>query len=300
MLAASILALAAAGCEGDDEGDPKDRGGARKTTQDGAGPRPAGTGETDTADANAIREVLVTAFKTDDPDVGCTRIFTRALLRRLYEDEAGCRRVAEEDEDEKDPDRVAVSAIDVRGRQATAKVRLIGGDSAGTEGIISLADVGRWRVDDLSLGFLRSAFTAGLATEKEVPREVARCIEVRLMRMATREFKEFAYGSIGKRPDARRRLVILLSRCERATGRTSTVRREFLKGVAMSLRRAGADRRVVTCVTQRLRRDVSEETLIELSGMKRAVQRARVRRLVLAVLSACGAPDADGRPREAA
>ena len=266
----TILALIATGCNGGDG----DGGGSK------SGERPG--------DKPAIRNLLVTAFKSDDPDRLCSRVFTRQLFRQIFESTAACRKVVADDEDEEPPKRVEVSGIDVSGQRGRARARLVGGETAGAAGVVSVArEEEAWRLDDLSIGFLRSSVKAGLAHQKDIPGPVAGCIGTRLARVPDGRFKDFAYGSLGRRPDSERFLLTMLTACERAEGRPPTIRREIDQEVAKSLRQAGVKPQVVRCVLGRLRRSLSDEKLIDVISADVAERRARLRRLLVAAVAGC-------------
>jgi len=248
-------------------------------------------------DKPAIRNVLVTAFKTEDPEGICSRLLTRQLFRQIYESKAACRRVEAKEEEDEPVKRVEVSSTQVSGNRARARARLLGGDQGGTAGIVSLArEDGTWRIDDLSIGFLRSALTAALENDKEIPRSVNRCALKHLLRLPDGRFKDLAYGSLGERPDAQRLLFTELTSCEHAEGRPSTIRREINKEVAKSLRQAGARPAAVKCVIRSLTRRVSERKLIALISAPADERVAGLRRVLIAAASACRV--SDGGPGE--
>ena len=289
LLAVVALAIALAGCDADDDGDPGERG-ASATKAPPVDRQPASAGHKATpADERQIRALVVRLFKSNDVRLICERSLTPRLFRLIYADRAACRKAVADDEDDKPPKRVEVSEIETRGGDASARARLVGGDSGGGNGVLSLAkgDDG-WRLDDLSTGFLRSLTAAGLRNDNEVPAVTGRCINGRLTRMPDGQFKRLAFGLLGRKPRASARLLELWSDCERGRGGVSSLRRPLEKAITEQLRRAGAGERVITCVVRRLRSTLPDELLIELSTADDRRSKARLNREVVAAAIACG------------
>lgn len=279
ILAVVALALSAAGCGGGDSG-----GGNPP-----AKPTPA--------EREAVRTALVRLFKSDDVRVNCERSLTPRLFRLIFAGLAACRKVARDDDGEKPPERVEVSRIEIRGRRATARVRLVGGDSARAQGVASLAKGGDgWRTDGLSSSFLRSLVKASLTADKETPRVVVRCVSGRLLSLPDDLFKRLAYGLIGQRPQATVRLLRTVSECELRSGGGSSVRRRVEKGITKELRRAGADRGAIACSLRRLRSTLPDKLIIELAAKDDRLSKARIAREVVAAAIACGAGDGRAVP----
>jgi hypothetical protein len=233
--------------------------------------------------------VVVRLFKSSDVRWICGRALTPKLFRQIYTGPAACRKAAADDEDDRPPRRVVVSDIRTRGGEASARARLIGGDSGGGNGVLSLAKVGRgWRLDDLSVDLLRSLTAAGLRNDNEVPAGTGRCIQDRFARMPGERFKGLAYGLLGRTPRASAQLLELWSECERGRKGGSTLRRPLERAVSRELLRARARREVINCVLRRLRSTLPDKLLIRLSTAEDRSSKARLNREVLAAAIACG------------
>ena len=287
MLAAVALALAAAGCMGGDESDTE-RGASR--TDAPAGGTPPRTNATP-AERRAIRAAVVRLFKSNDLRVVCEGSLTPRLFRQIFRGRDGCRKaVADEEEDDEPVKRVEVSGIEVRGSRASAHARIVGGESPGARGAVSLRKaMGEWRADDLSTAFLRSSVKASLLSDEDIPRAVARCVSGRLVRMPDDRFKRFAYSLLGQKPPATARLLRTLSTCDRPRGGVSTIRRPVERALVKELREAGVDRRAFDCVLRRLRSTLPDELLVELSAKDDRASKTRITREVVAAAIACGA-----------
>ncbi|MBA2440358.1 MAG: hypothetical protein H0V50_06755 [Thermoleophilaceae bacterium] len=242
------------------------------------------------AEREAVRAAVVRLFKSNDVRVNCERSLTPRLFRLIFTDRAACRKVAADDKDDKPPERVDVSGIEIQDTRATARTRLIGGDTAGAKGVVSLArGSGGWRTDDLSAAFLRSIVEASLRADKETPRVVVGCVSGRLMRLADDRFKRLAYALLGEKPQATVRLLQTVSECERRSGGATSVRRRLEKSVTNELRRAGADRGAIACSLRRLRSTLPDKLIIELAAKDDRPSKARITREVVAAAVACGA-----------
>ncbi len=291
----AIIAIALAGCDSDDDGDAAERGAS--STRSAPADRPSARAGTPAAaaDEKQIRAVVVRLFKSSDVRWICSRALTPRLFRLIYAGPAACRKAAADEEDDKPPRRVEVWDIRTRRAAATARARLIGGDSGGANGALSLAKRGgEWRLDDLSTAFLRSLTTAGLRNDNEIPPATGRCIDGRLARMPDERFKRFSYGLLGRKPRASGRLLELVLECERGRDGVSSLRKPLEKTITEQLRQAEADPTVVACVIRRLRSTLPDKLLIRLSTADDRRSKAQLNREVVAAAIACGF-----RPRSA-
>lgn len=284
MLAAAALAVSAAGCAGGDDGDTGGGAPPAKATP-GGGSQSSAT----PAEREAVRAAVVRLFKSQDVHVICERSLTPRLFRLIFAGPAACRKASAEDEDDEPPKRVEVSEIETGGKRATARASLIGGDSAGATGVVSLAKGNEgWRTDDLSTGFLRSLLEASLRTDRETPRVVVRCVNGRLTDMPRDQFKRLVYSLIGNKPRATARLLEALSECERRRGGISSIRRPLEKQLTKTLRQGGADPKEIACALRRLRVTVPDKLIIDLAAYKRRRLKQRIAREVVAAAIACG------------
>ena len=281
MPAAVVLAIAlvAAGCDTDDSGGDARHPGAQP-------PKRRAT----TADERAIRTVLEGLFQSDDVRVLCERSLTPRLFRMVYAGPARCRRAeGDDDEDEKPTKRVGVTNVRTRGAGATADVRIVGGDAGGSRGGVSLRRRKEgWRVDDLSTGFMRSAMTAVLKNDEDLPGSTARCIDRRLTRMPDDRFKPFSLALIGERPRPTRRLLEMWIGCERGRKGITSLRRPVEKELRQQLSKAGAGEKVEECVIRRLRSTLPDERLIDFSANDDRRSKVQVTREMVAAAIACG------------
>lgn len=242
------------------------------------------------AEREAVRAAVVRFFTSNDVRVLCERTLTPRLFRLIFTGPAGCRKVAAEGEDDEGPKRVAVSNIRTTGKRATAHAALIGGDSAGARGVVSLAKGKRgWRTDDLSTVFLRSLVKAGLTSGQRLSRRVGRCIDARFRQMSDAEFARLGYSLMGHRPRATVQLLEALSECERRRRGVSSVRSRMEKNVTAGLRGAGMGRKEIACALRRLRSTVSDSLVIRFAAYQDRRLGERVTREVVAAAIACGA-----------
>lgn len=285
----AALALMAAGCGGEDDGDDRGKDGAR-TVETPAGTRASGR-EASPAEREAVRKAVVRLFRTDDVEVICERSLTPRLFGLIFTGPAACRKAtSEEDDDDEPPDRVEVSDVRIRGDRATAMTKLIGGDTAGAEGaLVLIKGADGWRADDFSAPFLRSSVSASLENERKIPAAVSRCIDARLTAMADPEFKRLALALVGKQREANVRLLEILADCERKRGGVTSVRRELEETVTETLGRAGARKNTISCALRRLRTTLPDRLLVRLAAEKGRASRTRITREVVAAAVACGA-----------
>ena len=284
------VALAAGGCDTGDSG-----GGARAPKA-----RPAERPATD-ADRKAIRAVLERLFRSGDVRAICERSLTPRLFRMIYARPAACRKAEgdDEEEDEKPTKRVEVRSVRTSGARATADISLVGGDASGSRGGVSLRrDAGAWRVDDLSIGFMRTVVTAVLRNEDDLPGATARCIDRRLMRMPEDRFKPFSLGLIGERQRPTTRLFHMWIECERGGKGITSLRRPVERTLRRQLRKAGADRTVEECVIRRLRSTLPDGRLIDFTVKDDRASKVQLNRELVAAAIACGfGPRSDPRER---
>lgn len=281
VLVTLALAAGATGCDTDD-------GGGGGASPPKAKPTRPGT-EATSEEQKAIEAVLVRLFKSRDARVICERTLTPRLFRRVYAGRAACLKVESPDEDDKPVKRVEVSNVETRGGSATADVRLVGGDADRGEGGVSLRKGKHgWRVDDLSTGFMRSAFTALLRNDDEIPATTARCIGRRFMRTPDARFKPFSLGLVGERSGPTRRMFEMWLDCERGRKGGSSLRRPMEQGLREELRGAKASPRVVDCVLRRLRRTLPDKRLVALFAADSRRSNLQLRRELIAAAIACG------------
>jgi hypothetical protein len=289
VLAVFAIACTLAGCDSGDDGGSGKRAASSARHAPAERQTPSGADAAAPADANAIRAVIIRLFKSNDVRWICGRALTQRLVRAIYAGRAQCRKLAADEEDDKPPRRVEVSAITTRRGGATARARLIGGDAGGADGVVSLVKSGAdWQLDGMSAAFLRSVTTAVLRNDDDVPARTGRCIDARLARVPDERFKALAYGLLGQRPRANARLLGLWYECERARGGASSLRRPLEKEIAAQLRRAAAKRAVVGCVIRRLRSTLPDKLLIRFIAAEDRRSKLRLNREVLAAAIACG------------
>lgn len=266
-LLAGTAALAIAGCGGDDD--------------DGGG------GGGDDAQA-AITAVTQKALTSQDPAVRCGEVVTQAFIRVVYGDLATCRKAETPDDDDKPATGAEVTSIQVDGDKATARVTVQGGESPGATGDLSYArEDGAWKVDELSVAFLRSQLEKGLENAGDdedagplADPKVRSCVGEGLQKLDDRTFRELAYAAIADR-DPTQDFVRVITECASSAtsgdsgdsggsgdsgssggGKVSLLRQQFEKGISQSLKRDGASDAQVSCVTRRLRDSISEDEII--------------------------------------
>jgi hypothetical protein len=284
-----VLALPlTAGCN--DGGEDK---AARTTTQRAqAAPTPVTGAPASPADERAIRALLTRLFKSGTVSDTCERSLTTRLFRRIYTGPAACRKAETEDDKNEDKPTKTVVVSDVRtsGGRASARARLVGGDTAGAMGTMTLSkEKAGWRLDDMATPFLRSVLKASLKTDEDIPKPVRRCVDARFTRMSDQELKPFAYGLFGHRTEATAKLYTQLLDCDPRKGGTSLIRKPLEREIRKQLGKAGAKRRQVDCVLRRMRTTLPDKLLIQLSAKDDRPSKQRITRAVVAAAVACGA-----------
>lgn len=242
-----------------------------------------GTGKED--DEKAIRDVVRLSLTTNDTRGDCQRRLSSGLIRKTYGTRKRCIEV-QKDEDDDSADAVTVPRVDVDGDDATAGIRIRGGDTDGATGELALVrEEGDWRIDGISVPLLRSLVEVGLRSgDGGLPAGALACISRSLDRLPDAELRRVAYQLVGETDAAKRRIFQILAECPGEGGR-SFLLQIFQQGVVESLRERGASAREVQCVVGRLRADLSDEELVEfLTG---ANSRAAARRVLGPAIAAC-------------
>lgn len=246
-------------------------------------------------DEQEIRDVIERAVTTRDVKVECEETVTDGFVRRIYGDVAQCRRAERPEPDEEEADDVRVSNVKIDGDSATARVRLIGGDTDGARGTLELRKAdGAWRVDDLGVDLLRSTVDRGLRNSGEGSLRrpaVQRCARSAFTSLSDRELRRVAYLAISEREGSEEALTSMLAPClaipgsAEGGGRISFLRERFEEGVERSLRRRGRSRAAVDCIKRRLRSTISDDEIA--AAVRRGAAGASMRRKERAALRAC-------------
>lgn len=275
-IAVSVLALGIAACGGD--GNSSSGGGAGD-------------------DKAEIAQAIKRAFTTQDGNVSCKELSSKAFITRVYGDVAQCLKVEAKDHDPP-PEAVPVSDITVTGDTGTAHARFVGGETDGTNGTIQMRkESGDWRMDDLGADLLRSVLTKGMSDELKKDDTfkkpaVRNCVTKIITDLPDARLKEFAYGAIGDRAAPGQDLASLVTSCltkagsGAGSGDTSFVREKFEQGIEQSLGSSGVPAATITCIKKKLRASISDEELGKLSTNGGKTSTA-LQKAVVQALTAC-------------
>ncbi|WP_205697528.1 hypothetical protein [Conexibacter sp. SYSU D00693] len=225
----------------------------------------------DGPDEEAIRKTTVTALTTRDPEVKCTRVVTRGFVTAVYGDLATCRKAETPEADDKPPTGATVSNVQGDAERATGTVTVQGGDSDGATGQLTyVKEEGEWKVAELSVAFLRSQLTKGLAGAADDPDagplqdpKARDCIGKGLQGLDDPTFRQLAYDAIADK-DPHREFLRVVTECTSETTDSqgvSLLRRQFESGVRESLKGDGATEQEVDCVVKQLRETISEDDI---------------------------------------
>ncbi|MDX6692191.1 MAG: hypothetical protein QOG15_3648 [Solirubrobacteraceae bacterium] len=287
-MAASVLALGLVAC-GDD--------GGGSATGPGTGTSgTAGAAATAGDDKAQIARAIKLAFTTQNGNVSCKQLGTKAFVARVYGTLAHCLAVEAKNSD-KPPDDVRVSNINATGDTGSAHTQFVGGDADGTAGTVDMRkESGNWRVDDLGADLLRSVLTIGLSSElkgdKTFRKPVVRgCVTKAITDLPDAQLKQFAYDAMGdKKGDSA--LAKLVAPCLTKPGsgggssNRSFVREKFEQGIEQTLSSSGVPRTTITCIEKKLRTSISDADLGKLSTSGGKTTPA-LQKAVVAALVAC-------------
>jgi hypothetical protein len=247
-LGALAAVLLIAGCGGDDGGSAAD-------------------------DRKEIEAVISKALKTDDPQVKCVDTVTKSFVSTIYRTLAACKAEEAKPEATKPPKATKLSAVKIDGDTATATVALVGGDSDGTSGQISFAkEDGAWKVDGVSVAFLRSQAERNLSHDRGDALGDAKsraCVSKGLARLGDDEFRDVAYDGIAGRDN--QTLISIVTPCLAGNGNggTSLLRKQFESGIRESAAKDGTPQKAVECVLQALRKSITDAEIIQLSSNRK-------------------------------
>jgi hypothetical protein len=177
-----------------------------------------GAGEEDPREE--VTETLRTALTTSDPALLCGEVLSGGLVDRVYGSAERCQAVESGSAgSRRPPASVAVSGVEVDGDAARASVTVRGGSQDGVRGGLSLVrEDGRWRVDDLSTGFLRSSLDAGLSSGGSLEDALVSCVGKAVVGMEDEALRALALGVMGGRAEAQAGLRGLVEQCVRGLG----------------------------------------------------------------------------------
>ncbi len=279
--AALAVTLLIAGCGGDDGG-----GG-------------------DSADAEKdIQAVTKKALTVKDVEVECVETVTKNFISSVYKTVDVCKTEEAKPEDTKPPTDAKASAIKVDGDNATANVAVIGGDSDGATGEIAFAkEDGAWKIDEVSVAFLRAQAKANLSHDRgdALTDPAARtCISEGLDALGDDEFKTVAYDGVAGRDNAA--MTKLVTTClagdsqQGAPGddtpkdaTVSVLRQQFEAGIRESAAKDGTAKTAVDCVVKKLRALISDKEILELVGKGQGKSPPELTKTVASAMIDCDA-----------
>jgi hypothetical protein len=236
----------------------------------------------DSADAEKeIQAVIKKALTVKNVEVECVETVTKNFISSVYRTLEVCKTEEAKPEDTKPPTDATASAIKVDGDKATANVAVIGGDSDGTTGEIAFAkEDGAWKVDVVSVAFLRSQARQNLSHDRGdalTDAAARKCIGDGLDALGDDEFKTVAYDGVSGRDNAA--MTKLVTTClagdaeQPATdddtpkdAKVSVLRQQFEQGIRESAAKDGTSEKAVDCVVKKLRALISDKEILELVG----------------------------------
>lgn len=168
--------------------------------------------------ATQVADGLRRGFTTDDPAVLCQQTLSAGLAQRIYGSAASCLESERRAAATRTPAAsVRVSEVVVHGDRANAFVVLVGGDAAGTRGAVSLVRRdGRWRLDALSTGFLRSGLKSGLVDNPQVSASLRDCLSSRLDTLDDAIVRRLGLAAMGARAEGVQGMQALIRECVEA------------------------------------------------------------------------------------
>lgn len=259
VVAAAGVMVLAAGCGGDDGG--------------------SGSAE----DTKAMQAALVKSLTVNDPQVECVDTVTKNFVTTVYKTLAACK--TEEAKPEDTPATGAtLTDVKVDGDKATGTATVKGGDTDGAAGEIEFAkEDGDWKVDGLSVAFLRSQLETGLANAKDAPfndPKTRTCVSQAMKGLSDEEFRTVAYDSIGGRDN--KDFLKLITGCIATSGgstdsgdsssttsgdgEVSGLRKKFEEGITESAKGDGKSQAEIDCIIKSLRTSITDDDIIAQIG----------------------------------
>jgi hypothetical protein len=269
-----------------------------------------GGGSSDSAakDEAAITAVLTKAITSSDPEVRCVETVTPAFVTRIYKTVAACKTAeTPKPDDSPKPTDAKVADVEVKDGRATASVTAIGGDTDGAHGGIDLAKNGdAWKVEDLSVEFLRSQLAQGFAnatfTADDGPLTdpaFRTCLTKQLDALDDADFKAVAYNAIADTDDTDPRFLKAVTTCqgETTTGTdsgdvpapSSKVREQFEGGLRQSAEKDGTATKTIDCIVLKLRKSLSDDEILDATRNHTDTQSADnpITKKIAAAISTC-------------
>ncbi len=247
---AAVAALGVAGCGGGDSG-------------------------SDDQAAKDIKAVVLLARTSDDPQVECVDTVTENFVNTIYKNVEACKKAEAKSNDSDKPKDVKLTGLKVDGDTAKGDIELVGGDNNGAKGELGFAkEDGKWKVDSLSVEFLRSSLDTSLATadsgDKSNPLsdpEVSSCVKKQFSGLGDDEFTALAYDAIAQRDSDQ--FIKLITGCLSATKKDdgsgekiSALRKAFEDNVLNSAQ-TGATKAQLQCVVSELRKTISDDLILK-------------------------------------
>jgi len=260
----------------------------------------AGCGGGGASDQQQIEDLLVQGYTTTKPAQKCEEALSAALLKRVYGTAARCRTV-EKSPDKSRPATVEVSAVKVTGDAGTAFVELKGGDQDGARGSVDLVRQGDdWRIEGFSAPLLRSTFDASMKNDRTIQADLKTCLAAGVGKLSDAQLVDFAYASMGERPEGAKQVQAILADCQVAAsgaqsakdgssdGGTSFLRKKFEEGVVNSLKGSGTSQKAIDCVKRELRKRISDQQIVDLIGKGGKSVPPEIATAAAGALAACG------------
>jgi hypothetical protein len=222
-----------------------------------------------------IKAVMVKALTTQDPQVKCAEVVTTSFVKTIYGSLDACKTAEAKPEDTKPATDVRLAGVKIDGDTATADVTTVGGTSDGSHGDVTFAKQdGDWKVDKLSVAFLRSRLAVQVAANREGPfvdAGVRSCFTRQMAGVGDAEFLQIAYDAIARR-DPHPTFLRILQDCStsvRDDSGISLLRKQFESGIRESAAKDGTPEKAVDCVLRALRKSISDQEIVQLASQRK-------------------------------
>jgi hypothetical protein len=230
-------------------------------------------------DEQAIKDVIVTALTSADPQVECADTVTENFVTTVYGSLVNCKAAEAKPDDSKPATGASVANLKIDGERATADVTTVGGASDGSHGELSLAkENGDWKVDELSVAFLRSSLTVQVSASREdafADANVRECFVQGMSKLSDDVFLDVAYDGIARR-DPHPKFVEIFQTCSTSTrddSGISVLRKQFESGITEAAQKDKTPRKAIDCVLRALRKSITDDEIISLSQNASALGR---------------------------
>lgn len=154
-----------------------------------------------TSDTDQIRAAVERVMEAESVEDQCERGVSERFVREVYVTLARCREANEPDADDDEPDVAKISATRIARDKATTRVTLTSAKGARASGRVALVKVGGiWKVDRLSVEFLRSMLAAlPIQADGVEQRRILECIARATRTLPTADVRRIGDQIVGRR-----------------------------------------------------------------------------------------------------